>query len=66
MLRASNFHFNKSWWVVMSLNAWRTMSYVFVGVCSSALGAEYEVLQFLLVGTTSPTLTLALALHSAV
>lgn len=44
------------------------MSYVFVGVCSSALGAEYEVLQFLLVGTTSPTLTLALALalHSAV
>lgn len=42
------------------------MSYIFVGVRSSALGAEYEVLQFLLVGTTSPTLTLALALHSAV
>ena len=47
----------------MSLNAWRTMSCVLVGVCSSALGAEYEVLQFLLVGSTSPTLTLALALH---
>ena len=65
-LRASNFHFNESWWVVMSLNAWRTMSCVLVGVCSSALGAEYEVLQFLLVGSTSPTLALALALHSAV